>query len=201
MERAPNETHKELIEAARDAQDGAERVKKIVEGLTRFARVGKEQRERLDIHQTLESAVRMSAHAIREKATLRKRFKALGVVKGDETQMTQVFLNLLLNAVQAIPPDAPERHWIELRTENRGLSHVVVEVQDSGCGMNSATIERIFEPFFTTKALGIGTGLGLSICHGIVSAHGGQIEVHSAQGEGTTFRVVLPVASDIQTLP
>jgi signal transduction histidine kinase len=67
--------------------------------------------------------------------------------------------------------------------------------------MNSATIERIFEPFFTTKALGIGTGLGLSICHGIVSAHGGQIEVHSAQGEGTTFRVVLPVASDIQTLP
>jgi PAS domain S-box-containing protein len=201
LERAPNETHKELIEAARDAQDGAERVKKIVEGLTRFARVGKEQRERLDIHQTLESAVRMSAHAIREKATLRKRFKALGVVKGDETQMTQVFLNLLLNAVQAIPPDAPERHWIELRTENRGLSHVVVEVQDSGCGMNSATIERIFEPFFTTKALGIGTGLGLSICHGIVSAHGGQIEVHSAQGEGTTFRVVLPVASDIQTLP
>jgi signal transduction histidine kinase len=101
--------------------------------------------------------------------------------------MSQVFLNLLANAVQAIP-DTGE---VTVRTRANG-DHVDVEVADSGPGMSSQTAAKIFDPFFTTKEVGKGTGLGLSIVRSLVHAHGGEIVVQSSPGRGTTFTVTLP---------
>ncbi|HLM48731.1 MAG TPA: ATP-binding protein, partial [Myxococcaceae bacterium] len=108
----------------------------------------------------------------------------------------QVFLNLLLNAAQAIAPGQAREQEIRLsaREDAEDPDRVVVEVRDTGCGIAPEHLERIFEPFFTTKPVGVGSGLGLSICHGIITAHGGDISVESAPGRGTTFRVSLPRA-------
>jgi signal transduction histidine kinase len=112
-------------------------------------------------------------------------------VAGSHVQLEQVFVNLLSNAGDAVRT-APEKH-IQLTCEVQGET-VVVTVQDSGIGISPEVLPRIFEPFFTTKGVNQGTGLGLSITHGIITEHGGSIEVHSMPGQGTTFVVRLPLA-------
>jgi signal transduction histidine kinase len=110
-------------------------------------------------------------------------------------QLKQVFMNLLVNAFQAIESklgDAAATGRIVLRTEQRG-AEVVIWVIDTGVGIAPADLDRIFDPFFTTKKVGAGTGLGLSTSYNIVQRHGGRIEADSQLGEGATFRVVLPV--------
>jgi len=120
----------------------------------------------------------------------------------NEARLGQVFLNLLVNAAQAIPDGQVERNEIALRTFADEKGHVVVEVADTGSGIASEHLERLFDPFFTTKPVGVGTGLGLSICHGIVSGLGGEIQVDSQVGKGTRVRVVLPaVAQEVAVLP
>jgi CheY-like chemotaxis protein len=106
----------------------------------------------------------------------------------------QVFLNLLVNAAQAIAEGRPESNEVRLVSRVEGTC-AVVEVQDTGCGIDADVRARLFEPFFTTKPKGVGTGLGLSICKGIVESHGGRLSVESQPGEGTTFRVELPLAA------
>ncbi|MFY0526948.1 sensor histidine kinase [Archangium gephyra] len=112
-------------------------------------------------------------------------------VLGNPVQLAQVFTNLLVNAAQALPPGGGE---IRLVTRRLGDSVAVVEVRDTGCGIAVEHLERIFEPFFTTKEVGEGTGLGLSLCHDIIRGLGGVMTVDSLVGEGSTFRVFLPVA-------
>jgi CheY-like chemotaxis protein len=106
-----------------------------------------------------------------------------------------VFLNLLLNAAQAIPDADPDRHQVAVALRAAQGPQVVVEVRDSGCGIREADLPRLFEPFFTTKAAGVGTGLGLFICKQIVEEHGGRIEVETEWGRGSTFRVWLPATT------
>jgi CheY-like chemotaxis protein len=115
-------------------------------------------------------------------------------VLGNESRLGQVFLNLVLNAAQAIPEGAPEKHQVTLTLRPQEDAWVVVEVTDTGCGIPTGNLPHLFEPFFTTKPVGMGTGLGLSVCHGIVTGLGGRLEVESQPGRGSTFRVLLPVA-------
>ncbi len=111
-----------------------------------------------------------------------------------EQRLGQVFLNLLVNAAQAIPEGNAAGNQVRVATRLDG-DRVVVEVQDTGAGMPPQVRDRIFDPFFTTKPAGVGTGLGLTICHGIVAGLGGDIQVDSEVGVGTTFRVRLPASA------
>jgi signal transduction histidine kinase len=120
---------------------------------------------------------------------VRKEYGALPPVECVASQVNQVIMNLLVNAGHAI---GPQRGLITIRTGSAD-GQAWIEISDSGCGIPEAVLPRIFDPFFTTKAIGKGTGLGLSISYGIVHQHGGRIEVRTAPGQGSTFRVSLPL--------
>src|SRR5262249_42107206 len=119
-------------------------------------------------------------------------FGTIPPVAGSPAQLNQVFLNLLVNALQAIEATHRTDGQITITTAAEN-DEVVVEVADNGCGIPVEALPQIFDPFFTTKGIGDGTGLGLSITHGMVQDHGGRLEVESDLGQGTRFRVFLPV--------
>jgi two-component system cell cycle sensor histidine kinase/response regulator CckA len=112
-----------------------------------------------------------------------------------------VFINLLVNAAQALPEGGTDRNEIRVVTSTDAEGRAVVEVRDTGPGMPAAILARIFDPFFTTKAVGVGTGLGLAICHNIITGMHGRISVESELGKGTIFRVVLPASTVQRALP
>jgi signal transduction histidine kinase/CheY-like chemotaxis protein len=182
----------EVRELVGEAIEGSERVRRIVGGLKAIARATPEQREPVDLHATLESTIRMASNEIRHRGRLIRDFGPVPMIEGDPSRMAQVFLNLIVNATQALTGKREGGHFIAIKTYTREAGEAVVEIEDSGEGIPPDQIPRLFDPFFTTKAVGVGTGLGLSICHGIVSAHGGAIEVDSVCGAGSRFRVVLP---------
>ncbi|AGC41556.1 sensory box histidine kinase/response regulator [Myxococcus stipitatus DSM 14675] len=194
-----------------EACEGAERVRQIVRQLKTFSRPDEERVSPLDVHTVLESVAMMAANEIRHRAQLRREYGDIPPVMANEGKLSQVFLNLVVNAAQAIPEGSAHRHEIRLATRRDGRSRVVVEVQDTGVGIPREVIDRIFDPFFTTKPVGVGTGLGLSICHSIIHGLGGEITVDSELGKGTTFRVALPTMEpdaraappvlDVTTLP
>jgi PAS domain S-box-containing protein len=188
-----------LAEALRDASEGAARVRHIVRDLKTLSRGDEESTVSLELWPMLESAVSMCNNEVRHRARLRREQGAVPRVLANEARLVQVFLNLLVNAAQAIPDGQVEQNEIVLATWTDAAGRAVVEVRDTGCGIPREHLERIFDPFFTTKPLGVGTGLGLSICHGIIHALGGELQVESTQGKGTTFRVVLPPASTKET--
>jgi CheY-like chemotaxis protein/anti-sigma regulatory factor (Ser/Thr protein kinase) len=146
-----------------------------------------------DVRGIVESAIQMAWHEIRHRARLVKRLAEVPPVDANEARLGQVFLNLLINAAQAIPEGHADEHQISVvtRTDERGNANV--EVTDTGLGIAPDDMPRIFDPFFTTKGEG-GTGLGLAISHGTIKVLGGEIQVKSTPGHGTTFRVVLPPA-------
>jgi signal transduction histidine kinase len=135
----------------------------------------------------------MAALRIRHRARVVTEFAEVPLVVASEARLGQVFLNLLVNAAEAIGDEDSDRNEIRLRLRAQEGS-VLAEVEDTGAGIPESVLPRIFDPFFTTKPVGVGTGLGLWVCHGIVTAHGGKIEVHSEAGKGTRFRVILPAA-------
>jgi PAS domain S-box-containing protein len=177
-----------------EALEGAERVRAIVHDLRTFSRPGEQQAIPVDLEKVLESSINMAQSHIRPRAGVVRDYQKTPVVLGDETRLGQVFLNLLVNAAQAIPEGAAERNVITVRTRTGPTGEAMAEVEDSGIGMEPWKIERIFEPFWTDKPVGVGTGLGLSIVHGILSALGGEITVTSVPGRGSIFRVTLPAA-------
>jgi CheY-like chemotaxis protein len=115
-------------------------------------------------------------------------------VEGNEARLAQVFLNLIINAAQALPEGKPAQNEVRLVTRRVGEAFVAAEVHDTGSGIPPEVVGRIFDPFFTTKPVGVGTGLGLALCHAFITSMGGRIEVESQVGRGTMFRVTLPVA-------
>ena len=178
-----------------DALDGTERVRSIVRDLNTFSRADDERAGPVDVEKVLESSINLAMSHIRPRAQLMRDYQPLLPVIAEESRLGQVFLNLLVNAAQAIPEGSPATHQISVRTRPQGSKEAVVEIEDTGVGIEPWKMERIFEPFWTDKPVGVGTGLGLSIVHGIVSALGGNIEVQSTPGQGTRFRVTLPVQS------
>jgi PAS domain S-box-containing protein len=193
LERESPNRFGELRQIVLEARHGAERVRRIVRDLNTFCRADYDHREPVDVHRVLEMSINMAWNEIRHRARLVKHFGSVAPIEANESRVGQVFLNLLVNAAQAIPPGAFDQNEIRVVTKD-GAAGVLVEVHDTGCGIRKEHLARIFDPFFTTKPLGVGSGLGLSICHGIVSSLGGQISVDSEVNRGTTFRVLLPVA-------
>ncbi|WP_239470466.1 sensor histidine kinase [Archangium violaceum] len=185
----------EWLEALAEAQEGAERVRLLVQDLKLLSRADDAGSEAVDLGAVLRSASKMAAHEIRLRARLVMQSEGVPRVHGNAARLCQVFLNLLLNAAHAITPGAVERNEIRLIARRGEGSRVLVEVSDTGCGIPPENLERIFRPFFTTKPAGVGSGLGLSVCHRIITAHGGDLSVESEPGRGTTFRVSLPVHS------
>ncbi|MEO6776916.1 MAG: ATP-binding protein [Kofleriaceae bacterium] len=184
----------ELREALADASDGARRIQHIVRGVKTFSRSDEDVRSPTDVHGALESALKMIANELRHHCVVVKELGAVPSVLGNEARLGQVFINLLVNAAQAMPERCVEANQIRITTRTAARGEAVIEIADNGQGMTPQLARRIFEPFFTTKDVGKGTGLGLSVCHGIVERFGGQIAVESAVGVGTTFRITLPAA-------
>jgi two-component system, NtrC family, sensor kinase len=183
---------RETAEALQEASEGAERIRGIVRDLKTFARGDDVQLRPVDVHAALEFSLSMAMNHIRYRAQVVKCFGSnVPPVWANEAKLGQVFLNLLVNAAQAIPEGDSANHRIILTTSLRE-NQVVVEVTDTGKGMSPEVQARAFEPFFTTKPQGEGTGLGLSICHGIIKALRGEMTAVSTSGKGSTFRVVLP---------
>ena len=190
----------ELIDAVAEARDGAERVRAIVGDLRTFSRCYDEGRRPLDLRPVLESAIHLAAAAVRPRARLVPELGELPPVEGSEARLAQVFLNLLLNAAQAIPEGDPSTHEVRI-TARAAEGRVEVEIRDTGAGIPADVLPRLFDPFFTTRKVGAGRGLGLSVCHGIVSVHGGRIAVESTVGKGSTFTVSLPIAAAAPPAP
>ncbi len=169
---------------------GAERTAAIVKDLRSFSRLGEATHKAVDLHEGIETSLRLLASRWRDRITIHRDYGALPPVECDAGQLNQVFMNVLANACDAIAGRG--NVWITTRAED-GV--VTVTIRDDGAGMAPEVLGRIFEPFFTTKDVGRGTGLGLAISHGVVAAHGGRIEVTSAPGEGATFKIVLPLTA------
>ena len=184
-----------LLDDARDlldeSLDGLGRVKKIVQDLRDFSRVDRGGREPTDLNAALASTLRVAAGQLGAGTEIVTEFGELPPVVCDAARINQVFLNLLLNAAQAIAGQGR----ITVRS-GRDDDGVWVSVEDTGCGIAPEIRDHIFEPFFTTRPVGQGTGLGLSTCHDIVvKEHGGRIDVDSQPGRGSVFRVRLPLTA------
>lgn len=181
----------------RESREGLARVREIVVDLRDFSRVDSSHAwEWVDLHRCIESTLNIVGKEVRYRAELVRCFGELPQVRCIPSQIGQVVLNLVINAAHACAGTGTDAvsGMVCVRTGTvPGEDAVWIEVQDTGCGIAPENMKRIFEPFFTTKPVGQGTGLGLSVTYGIVSAHGGTIDVRSVVNHGTTFRIVLPV--------
>jgi signal transduction histidine kinase len=177
----------DIPDLLKESSDGLARVKRIVNGLRDFSHVDDGQWLEADLNQVLESALNMVWNEVKYKAEVVKELTPLPQLLCIAAQLNQVFVNLLMNAAQAIDV----KGVITLRS-GEADDHVWVEIADTGRGMTAEVQKRIFEPFYTTKAVGKGTGLGLSISWEIITRHHGRIDVHSEPGVGTRFRITLP---------
>lgn len=182
----------QLREGLHDAAESAERIRNIVRDLRIFSRSEEEKTGPVDVQRVMESTLRMAYNEIRHRARLVKVYGKVAPVEASESRLGQAFLNLIVNAAQAITEGRTESNEIRISTSTREDGHVVVEIADTGPGMPPEILARVFTPFFTTKAAGVGTGLGLSISRQIVTGFGGSIEVKSEPGKGTLVRVALP---------
>lgn len=191
---APEPATAELIEQLGDARIAADRVRRIVRDLRLFSRGDDEGRRAIDVEQVLDSTLRLAANEIRHRAKLVREYGHVPPVMASESRLGQVFLNLLVNAAQAIPDGNAEGNTIRIATRLGADQRVHILIADTGSGIPNEIRSRLFTPFCTTKPAGSGTGLGLSICHRIVTSLGGSITFESEVGRGTEFHVALPVA-------
>jgi two-component system NtrC family sensor kinase len=171
-----------------ESSDGLSRVEKIVKDLKKFSNVDRTAWQYVDLHESIESTLKVAAHEIGQKADIVREYGELPPVACLPGQLNQVFLNLLVNAVQS----HPSRGTVTIRTGRDGDS-VWVQIQDTGAGIPPENLARIFDPFYTTKKVGVGPGLGLSVSYSIIQQHGGSIEVSSEVGKGSIFTVRLPI--------
>jgi two-component system, NtrC family, sensor kinase len=170
-----------------ECMQGTERIKKIVQDLKHFAHPGQDKVQDTDINRELESTLNVVNNELKYKATVAKNFNPLPVIQANPQQLNQVFVNILVNAAQAIENKG------EICVCTQALNgHVQISISDNGCGIAPGNITRIFDPFFTTKEIGKGTGLGMNIAYNIIKKHNGTIEVQSEVGKGTVFTIKLP---------
>lgn len=184
----------ELREMLGDARGASERVRQIVRDLKIFSRHEDTRSGAVDVQKVLESSLRMAWNEIRHRARLIKDYGSVPLVEGSESRLGQVFLNLIVNAAQAIAEGNAQGNAIRIVTSVDQTGRIVVAITDTGKGIAAQDLKHLFRPFYTTKGPGVGTGLGLAISHRIVTGLGGEIQVESEVGKGTTFRVVLPAA-------
>jgi signal transduction histidine kinase len=183
----------DMDELIKDCIDGVDRIKRIVIDLKDFAHPGKKDIELVDVNACIETTLNVAANELKYKTTVHKDLKVVPLINGIPQQLNQVFLNILVNAAQAIEKTGKIR--IKTWQEN---NNVFLAISDTGCGIDPENISKIFDPFFTTKEVGKGTGLGMNIAYNIIQQHGGSIAVESEKGNGTTFTVSLPVPEDTE---
>jgi signal transduction histidine kinase len=174
-------------------RDGIDRVSRIVQSLRSLARTDAPKRQDTHMPDLIETSLEILRGRLRHAAVeVTQEHDPLPRAPCVSSQISQVLLNLLLNAIQAIEAAGRQPGRIAVKTR-RLNAELLIEVTDNGCGIPQDDLPRIFDPFFTTKDVGEGTGLGLSISHNIVTAHGGRFEVDSTPGQGSCFRVYLPL--------
>ncbi len=180
-----------------DAFACSQLIRDIIRDIKIFSRPEGQSFGPTDVHRVLDSALRMAQNHLFHRARLVKDYRDIPWVHGSEARLGQVFLNLIINAAQAIPEGHSHEHEIRVVTRREGDA-VRVEIHDTGAGIPPELHERIFEPFFTTKPVGVGTGLGLSICRRLVTELEGGIGVESGPGRGSMFWVHLRVAREAE---
>ncbi|KFE64841.1 ATP-binding protein [Hyalangium minutum] len=187
---APLEEPADLLDACKDAIEGTDRLKRIVQDVKLFARVGPQPGVPVNPRKSLNEALDKAVPALGSRIQRMLELQDVPQVLASEEGLAYVFLNLIVNAAQALPQSHPEPR-VRVSLSEKG-SDVLIEIQDNGSGIEAEHLEHIFEPFYTTKPGG--SGLGLSICHSVITGFGGDISVDSTPGKGTTFRVRLPKA-------
>ncbi|NOX33691.1 MAG: response regulator [Deltaproteobacteria bacterium] len=177
----------DIPELLNDCKDGTKRVGRIVGDLKSFAHPGNDKQMLFDINKGLESTLNVVNNEIKYKATVTRDLGEIPLVEGFPQKLNQVFMNILVNAAQAIE----EKGEIKIQTRKEGKD-VKIFISDTGCGIKKENLSKIFDPFFTTKEIGKGTGLGMNIAYNIIKDHKGKIDVKSVPGKGTTFEITLP---------
>jgi two-component system, NtrC family, sensor kinase len=176
----------ELID---ESLEGIERIASIVQQIGRFTHAGDGTRELAELEPLLDSALRMARPRLPPGVTVERYADPMPLLECAPRELEQVFLNLLLNAADAIGDNGTIRVATSVGEDGRAC----IDIADDGSGIEPANLARVFDPFFSTKPVGEGTGLGLAICYEIVQRHGGEIEVSSELGRGTVFSVRLPL--------
>ncbi|MEW5850015.1 MAG: ATP-binding protein [Myxococcota bacterium] len=184
----------EVLSSLQEAADGAERVRGLIRDLRTFARADTGRWARVELAAVVESALRLTHGEVKHKASLRQELGAAPVVMGNDGQLCQVVVNLIINAAQAMDQAGPDHNEITVTLGTAGEGHAVMAVHDTGSGIPTEVLPHVFERFFTTKPAGTGTGLGLTICQEIITAHRGTISVRNRKERGATVEVCLPAA-------
>ncbi|WDP88621.1 MAG: GHKL domain-containing protein [Desulfobacter sp.] len=177
----------------KDCKEGLERVKRIVIDLRDFAHPGKKDAELLDINHAIKTTLSVVKNEVKRKAVVHTHLEDIPLIKAIPQQISQVLLNIIINASQAIERTGEIRVKTSLEDQN-----VLIEISDTGCGIPKENQNKIFDPFFTTKEVGEGTGLGMNIAYNIIKGHGGSITVESELRRGTTIFIRLPAAGEIE---
>lgn len=191
----------QFVERVSAIEQGSERVRDIVRDLKTLAQRDDEPRGAVRLEGVLDACADMAEHELRHRARLVKDYGEPLFVEASEGRLGQVFLNLLVNAAQAIPAGNVQDNEVRIVTRRGANGRIVVDISDTGVGIPEEAVGRIFEPFYSTKGPGGGSGLGLSICHHLVSSLGGSIEVRRGAPRGTTFEVTLPTAERASAPP
>jgi two-component system, NtrC family, sensor kinase len=181
--------------AVRDASEAVRRIASVIKGLRGFAQISEEEVQRVDLNEAIDAALRLVSHQLRQHATVRCELGSTRTVIADRGKLIQVFINLLLNAAQAI--EAGGGGTIKVQTRDSG-DGVLARVEDDGPGVPPAIASHIFEPFFTTKEAEHGTGLGLSLCADILHRHRGRLELCVPTGRGACFELFLPLCTGLE---
>jgi signal transduction histidine kinase/CheY-like chemotaxis protein len=185
-----------LTAAIREARDGAKRIKGIVEQLRLSARPEREELVPVDPRIVLDGALRLIENQIRQRAKLVVKTDGAPAVRADPGRLSQVFVNMLANAADAVPTGDPNEHEIGISISEHSLKEVLIEIWDTGSGIPPNEVDLIFQPAYTTKTTTQGTGLGLAISKSIIEGFGGRISVKSDEGRGTRFSIVLRKAHE-----
>jgi signal transduction histidine kinase len=188
----PTADVRQIRELLGGALQGVERIRGLVASVRTLAHDKRNALVPIDPRAVLMSTLALMREGLRDRAHVVEDYGDVPFVMADEALLGQVFLNLLTNAIQAIPEGAPERHEIRVTTRTDDGERAIIDVADTGAGIPEYLLPRVFEPFFTTKPVGQGTGLGLSISQRIITRLGGDVTISSTVGRGTTVRVILP---------
>ncbi len=178
----------DLKDLINESIEGTDRVRKIVADLRDFSHIDKPDLEELDINHLIEKTINVASNELKYKANVVNNFEKIPTIYGYGGKLNQVFLNLLINAAQSI------EHCGTITVSTGHKENIVwIEITDTGKGIPQENLSKIFNPFFTTKEIGKGTGLGLNLSYNIIESHQGNITVQSEVGQGTTFRIELPI--------
>jgi len=200
----PDSVRSEATSALAEAREGSRRIRDIVAGLRERSSAGDDVIGSVDANEAVQTALRMLDNEVRHRARVEVELGPIPYVVASPLRLLEIMLNLVTNALQALPDRPSDENRLRVRTRRGDPGRVAIEVSDNGVGMRPELLSRIFDPFFTTKEPGVGTGLGLYLCHRFVFAFGGDISATSAEGQGTTFYISLRESAQeprVRTVP